>query len=151
MSRFIHRHQILLRGASRRAARVFKTDALGQVVSARFGADAEPDLYAYDFIVNFTSNCLRNAWAQFEANELNEYVSITNHPDHPNHLNLSYDPDGNLLTNGIWSYAYDSHNRLTTVWSNDVFVLGESKFFASERDTLNYVQQAINEAKSRCP
>ena len=111
----------------------FGYDALGQVVSARFGEGADPDLYDYDFIGNFTSNCLRNAWTQFEANELNEYVSITNHPDHPNHLNLSYDPDGNLLTNGVWSYAYDARNRLTTVWSNDLFVLENRYDFASHR------------------
>ena len=116
-----------------RNADAFGYDALGQVVSARFDEDAAPDLYAYDFIGNFTSNRLRNAWTQFEANELNEYVSITNHPNHPNHLTLSYDYDGNLLTNGVWSYAYDSHNRLTTVWSNDVFVLENRYDFASRR------------------
>ena len=137
-----------------RNADAFGYDALGQVVSARFGEDADPDLYAYDLIGNFVSNRVAGLSSSYLANALNEYVSITNHqnhPNHPNHLNLSYDSDGNLLTNAVWSYAYDSHNRLTTVWSNDVFVLGESKFFASERDTLNYVQQAVNEAKSRCP
>ena len=55
----------------------FGYDALGQVVSARFGEGSDPDLYDYDLIGNFVSNRLRGAWTQFDANALNEYESIT--------------------------------------------------------------------------
>ena len=105
-------------------------DALGQVVSARFGEGADPDLYDYDPIGNFVSNRLRGAWTQFDANELNEYATLST-PSTPSTLStlstpsttaLAYDPDGNLLTNGVWSYAYDSMNRLSAAVSNGVAV-----------------------------
>ena len=105
----------------------FGYDALGQVVSARFGEGADPDLYDYDPIGNFTSNRLRNAWTQFDANELNEYATLStpltsSTPSTSSTTALSYDLDGNLLTNGVWSYAYDSMNRLSAAASNGVAV-----------------------------
>lgn len=96
----------------------FGYNARGEVAWARYGTNALTDIYDYDFIGNFTSNRLCGAWSQFEANELNEYAAITD--DNPRLL--AYDADGNLLTNGVWSYSYDSMNRLTTVCSNGVSV-----------------------------
>ena len=137
MSRNPSTPTIRLPGALRRTEKVFTFgrpvtrnldafgyDALGQVVSARFGEGAAPDLYDYDPIGNFTSNRLRGAWTQFDANELNEYATLStpSTSSTPSTTALSYDPDGNLLTNGVWSYAYDSMNRLSAAVSNGVAV-----------------------------
>ena len=35
---------------------------------------------------------------------------------------FAYDPDGNLVTDGVFAYAYDSANRLTSVSSNGISV-----------------------------
>ena len=98
----------------------------GEIAWARYGTNTLSDVYDYDFIGNFTSNRLRGAWSQFEANELNEYETITTpstlQPFNLSTTELAYDADGNLLTNGVWSYAYDSENRLSVVCSNDIVV-----------------------------
>ncbi len=91
----------------------------GEVDWARYGTNTLADIYDYDFIGNFTSNRLRGSWSQFTANELNEYVGITD--DNPRWL--SYDADGNLLTNGVWTYSFDSENRITRIADNGMSVL----------------------------
>ena len=96
----------------------FGYNVRGEVAWVRYGTNTLADIYDYDFIGNFTSNRLRGAWSQFEANELNEYVAI----EDDDLRSLAYDADGNLLTNGVWSYAYDSMNRLSVVCSNDIVV-----------------------------
>ena len=98
----------------------FGYNARGEVAWARYGTNTLADIYDYDFIGNFTSNRLRGAWMQFAANELNEYATVTDMVARA----LVYDLDGNLLTNGIWSYTYDSENRLSSIMSNGLFVAG---------------------------
>ena len=97
----------------------FGYNVRGEVAWARYGTNTLSDIYNYDSIGNFTSNRLRGSWSQFASNELNEYTSIAD--DNP--LLLAHNVDGNLLTNGIWSYTYDSENRLATILSNDVHVV----------------------------
>ena len=96
----------------------FGYNARGEVVWARYGTNTLADIYDYDFIGNFTSNRLRDSWSLFEVNELNEYASIIDGSTH----SLVYDVDGNLLTNGVWSYSYDSQNRLCSISSNGLFI-----------------------------
>ena len=99
----------------------FGYNARGEVSWTRYGTNTIADIYDYDPIGNFTSNRLRGSWSNFTANELNEYATITD----SSLRTLSYDEDGNLLTNGIWSYSYDSRNRLSTIVSNGVLVATE--------------------------
>lgn len=96
----------------------FGYNARGEVASARYGTNTIADIYDYDGIGNFTSNRLDGTWTLFEANELNEYATITDTAART----LAYDHDGNLLTNGVWSYSYDSENRLTAIASNGVVI-----------------------------
>ena len=94
----------------------FGYNARGEVAWARYGTNIIADLYFYDWIGNFISNYIHGAWTQFEANELNEYVTISDTTSR----SLNYDLDGNLLTNGVCSYSYNSENRLATIASNGV-------------------------------
>lgn len=96
----------------------FGYNARGEVAWARYGTNVLADLYDYDFSGNFTSNRLRGTWSQFSANTLNEYEAIVD----ASHHSIVYDADGNLVTNGIWSYLYDSRNRLSNIVSNGVLV-----------------------------
>ena len=97
----------------------FGYNARGEVTWARYGTNTLADIYDYDSIGNFISNRCHGAWSRFEANELNEYTSIAN----ANTNLIAYDLDGNLLTNGVWTYGYDSENHLTAVYSNSVMVV----------------------------
>ena len=38
----------------------------------------------------------------------------------------SHDLDGNLLTNGVWSYEYDAENRLAAAYSNSLCVVSNA-------------------------
>ena len=97
----------------------FGYNAHFEVAWARYGTNKVSNFYSYDGIGNFTSNRLDGAWTQFTANELNEYAAIASSDS----KSLAYDLDGNLLTNGVWTYEYDSENRLTVVSSNDVAIV----------------------------
>ena len=93
----------------------FGYNVRGEVAWARYGTNMLADIYDYDCVGNFTSNRLRGAWSQFESNELNEYEAISDEDSRQ----IIYDIDGNLLTNGVWSYSYDSRNRLSSIGKDD--------------------------------
>ncbi len=91
-----------------RNADAFGYNSRNEVVSASIGAN----LYAhsYDGIGNhtlFAANAMTNTYS---ANNLNQYSSIlcASVPL----CELSHDLDGNLLSDGVWSYAYDADGRL---------------------------------------
>ena len=88
-----------------RNADTFAYNARGEVVTATItGGSPSPATaeYGYDGIGNSTN------WI---ANCLNQYSPFT------------YDLDGNLLTNGVFSYAYGADNRLSSVSSNGVLLV----------------------------
>jgi len=116
-----HHGDHLLAATSSGTYRINPGGSVIRLTSNATTAMMKADIYDYDFIGNFTSNRLRGAWSQFEANELNEYAAITD----SNPRALVYDADGNLLTNGVWSYSYDSRNRLSSICSNDVLLATE--------------------------
>ena len=73
-----------------------RSEVTGAIVS---GIAAE---YVYDDIGNTTL---------FTANSLNQYSQF------------QYDSDGNLLSDGVYAFAYDSFSRLKTVSSNGVLLV----------------------------
>ena len=54
-------------------------------------------------------------------------------PSVPSVENPSYDLDGNLLTNGVFSYTWDAENRLTAAYSNSVCVVSNAYDHAGRR------------------
>ncbi|MEI7900704.1 MAG: RHS repeat-associated core domain-containing protein [bacterium] len=81
--------------------------------------------YVYDLIGNRLQSAISkgrsaitNAYA---ANALNQYVTISNPQSAVS--SPAYDEDGNMLTNGVWSYTWDAENRLASVISNGVVVV----------------------------
>ena len=74
---------------------------------------------AYNFSFNFDSIGNRTDYTTHESgtqsvsnyttNELNQYTSITNPNQSP-----TYDDDGNMLTNGDWTYTWNAENRMVT-------------------------------------
>ena len=57
---------------------------------------------------------------------------------------LSFDADGNMLTNGVWSYEWDAENRLAAVSSNAVFSVSD------RYDGWNRVEERIAYAGGTC-
>ncbi len=71
--------------------------------------------YQYDSIgnrVTATNNAEAFAYA---ANTLNQYSQISNQQSQ---ITPSYDSDGNIVTNGVWTYVWDAENRLVSAASN---------------------------------
>ena len=72
--------------------------------------------FAYDFIGNHTTSSVDSVVTTFNANALNQYTSILCAPAPLREP--FYDFDGNMLTNGVFSYSWDAENRLVSVSSN---------------------------------
>jgi len=94
-------------------------DAVNQLTDVKYNA-SNPDTtpsgwsndvtYSFDAAGNRTNVVMAptggstNA-TSYSANNLNQYTSIGG-------TNLTYDANGNLTGDGVWSYTYDSENRL---------------------------------------
>ena len=54
-----------------------------------------------------------NSSTNYTANNVNQYTAI-------NSQNLTYDTDGNMLSDGNWTYTWDGENRLTRMVSTNL-------------------------------
>jgi RHS repeat-associated protein len=124
-------------GLGRRTNRVDVTPTL--TVTNAFGYNLKSEVtsatmangesnYNYDPIGNRVFSSLNALTNTYSANALNQYTAITNSVASvpPCLISPSYDYDGNLTTNGVWSYSWDGENRLKAVYSNDVIVVSNS-------------------------
>jgi RHS repeat-associated protein len=124
-------------GLGRRTNRVDVTPTL--TVTNAFGYNLKSEVtsatmangesnYNYDPIGNRVFSSLNALTSIYSANALNQYTAITNSVASvpPCLISPSYDYDGNLTTNGVWSYSWDGENRLKAVYSNDVLVVSNS-------------------------
>ena len=73
--------------------------------------------YAYDTI----GNRLWSAENTYTANNLNQYTSILCASALPREI--SHDADGNMTSDGVFTYTYDSASRLTSVSSNGILLV----------------------------
>jgi RHS repeat-associated protein len=117
-------------GLGRRTARTDTTPTL--TVNNAFGYNLKSEVtsatmangdskYDYDPIGNRVFSSLNAETNTYSANALNQYSSLQ--PKDLQPINLSYDLDGNMLTNGVWSYSWDAENRLTAVYSNNTLLV----------------------------
>jgi RHS repeat-associated protein len=74
--------------------------------------------FAFDNIGNrstYTTNETGSAvTSAYTSNNLNQYTAITNPTNNP-----TYDNDGNMLTNGDWTYTWNGENRLIKAEKSD--------------------------------
>jgi len=73
-------------------------------------------IYDYDSIGNRLFASLDAATNSYTANALNQYSAIA---DPANTVNPVYDLDGNIITNGVWSFRWDAENRMVAAYSNN--------------------------------
>lgn len=89
----------------------YSYDGLNQVIGgvlSNDGATVSSHAYTYDMIGNrLTANDNGNI-KQYTANNLNQYTAINN-------TELTYDADGNMLSDGEFAYTYDALNQLISV------------------------------------
>ena len=78
--------------------------------------------YSYDPLGNRTVTTENLETTEYAVNNLNQYSQISV-PSVPSVVNPSYDMDGNLLTNGVWSFTWDAENRLVSACSNNVLLV----------------------------
>ena len=93
---------------------------------------AHTNRYEYDNIGNNRWTTLNDVETTFTANALNQYTAISNLVQSCNPV---HDLDGNMLTNGAWSYTWDAKNRLTGVASNGIPVVTNAYDYMNRRVT----------------
>jgi RHS repeat-associated protein len=113
-----------------RNADTFGYNVRSEVTNATLGAINYA--YAYDHIGNHTTSSVDSATTTYEANNLNQYTQISV-LSVPSVDNPTYDLDGNMLTNGVWSYSWDAENRLVAAYSNNVCVVSNAYDHMSRR------------------
>ena len=87
-----------------------------EVVFSRGDAENAEDSYSYDNIGNLVNHVSNGATNSYTANSLNQYTLRASAPPRE----FTYDSDGNMLSDGVFTYAYDAVNRLSSVTSNGV-------------------------------
>ena len=94
----------------------------GEVVSSRRGAE-NAETYSYDEIGNLLRASFNLTTNVYAANKLNQYTVIQECSAVSASLREpTYDMDGNMLSDGVCTYTYDSANRLVSVSSNGVLL-----------------------------
>jgi RHS repeat-associated protein len=99
------------------------TNAFGYNVKSEVTSAAMANgesIYDYDSIGNRLFAALGAATNSYTANALNQYSVIT---DPGNTVNPVYDLDGNIITNGVWSFRWDAENRMVAAYSNDALLV----------------------------
>ena len=97
----------------------FAYNTRGEVASAMI--DGNVETHGYDFIGNSLLSAFNGATNTYTANNLNRYVSILRDSASPREI--LHDTDGNMTNDGVFTYAYDSASRLTTVSSNGIILV----------------------------
>lgn len=94
-------------------------DAIYQLTYADYPAGQGADTsYAYDSVFNRTS-VSNGSVTSYSANGLNQYTAVGS-------ASLSYDNNGNLTSDGTYTYEYDIENRLLTVREDGTAVVSYS-------------------------
>ncbi|MDD4018820.1 MAG: hypothetical protein PHV28_12855 [Kiritimatiellae bacterium] len=96
---------------------LFAHNVRSEIVGAVMGTNA----YEYDFdqIGNRLYEAFNSETNLYASNPLNQYTNITDGTG----TIPAYDADGNMLTNGVWSFTWDAENRLVSAMSNAVCVI----------------------------
>jgi RHS repeat-associated protein len=107
----------------------YSYDASGQLVGANFASSNPAAIsnqsrqYVYDAAGNRISTLVNGVATSYSSNGLNQYTAVGG-------AGYSYDADGNLLSDGVRSYVYNSENRMiratagTDVWEYEYDLLG---------------------------
>lgn len=119
------RTQRLDSGASA-STNLFAYNPRSELTNALMGANSFA--WALDPIGNRVSDASNSITRFYAANNLNQYISITN----GGLKTLSYDLDGNLTNDGVFAYTWDAENRLASA-SNAFNVVQFSYDFMSRR------------------
>ena len=111
-------------------ANAFGYNEQEEVVSAQIGTSHFA--HAYDYIGNqtlFAANALTNSYTH---NALNQLVG-RDVPIAPQTVMFAHDLDGNLTSDGFFSYSYDAANRLASVSSNGVVLVANEYDYRGRR------------------
>ena len=90
---------------------VFAYNTRSELINAVMGTNTYS--CAYDPIGNRISSSENGLATTYAANELNQYTALN--PASPAPTTFIYDADGNMTSDGTWSYTWDAENRLIEV------------------------------------
>lgn len=119
----------------------YRYDNLGQLIGATYGAGGlDREEYEYDAEGNRTKTVKISAGGSeevlYKVNSNNQYTELNVTRGAEKALrSLKYDPNGNLTSDGVKSFTYDSENKLLSVeyYSNGVFYKTQYVYDAFKR------------------
>jgi RHS repeat-associated protein len=89
----------------------YQFDGFGQLTTINSAVN-----WTYDYAGNRLTDTSNGGSTNYTPGSLNQYSSITGTlGENP----LSYDSDGNLSSDGTWTYSYDGENRLSSMSRRD--------------------------------
>lgn len=101
----------LLNRLTRRNTDTFGYNPRSELTSATIATT--PYTYTYDAIGNALHTTRDTAATAYTPNALNQYTDLSTSSAPPRELD--YDADGNLLSDGTFTYTWDAENRLTQI------------------------------------
>ena len=105
---------------------IFGYNGRSELTTAAMGTDQFG--YQYDAIGNRQVAVANDLTVQYGANTLNQYTSIL-----PSAGTPAYDADGNMTSNGVFTYIWDAENRLAEVRSNGTSIVRNAYDFMGRR------------------
>ena len=100
-----------------------------EIVSAQIGANLFA--HAYDYIGNQTNHVANTAINTYTHNALNQ-ISTAQEVFAPLR-ETTHDLDGNMTSDGVYTYAYDAANRLSSVSSNGIVIVANQYDYKGRR------------------
>jgi YD repeat-containing protein len=92
-------------------------DAIDQVTGVNYG-NSRSESFLYDAMGNLVSSTdSATGTTTYTTNAKNQYLTATKPSGGGGTTTFAYDPLGNLAGDGIWTYTYDSKNRLLSAVS----------------------------------
>ena len=114
----------------------YEYDKPNQLISGKLGRDTTPlsnHAYTYDLIGNRVTATDNGITIQYVTNALNQYTAINN-------AVITYDADGDLLSEGQFTYGYDALNQLVTIEDESNKQVFSYDFIGRRIATKSYVK-----------
>lgn len=122
---------------SKQDTRTYSYNSRNELITSSTSIDNDYAFtYTYDSIGNRLTASQTGINYDYMSNELNQYKKV-------NSENLAYDFDGNIITNGQWTYSWDGENRLKSATDGNMYLEFEYDYLSRRISKKVYNNSAL--------